>query len=105
MVSDSQRKRLADAIDALAVVISEIIADRVRTAEAESKTKANALPAAAPDLLNKKQLAQRLGIGLRTVDTWIRKRYVPYIKYGKLVRFRWSEVERYLERLEVRPRW
>ena len=86
--------------------VAEIISDLVRTAEAQSEAKAKVLPTAAvADVINKKQLAQRLGIGLRTVDTWMKKRYVPYLKYGKVVRFRWGEVERYLERLETRPRW
>jgi excisionase family DNA binding protein len=102
----SETKRLADAINSLASVIAEIIAGRVRRLEQESERQIMELPAKVVDpLLNKKQLAARLGIGLRTVDTWIKKGYLPYIKYGKLVRFRWSEVEHYLERLEMRPRW
>src|SRR5262249_19729908 len=106
MQSESETKRLADAINSLALVIAEIITERVRNLEAETERRIRGLPAKVVDpLLNKRELAQRLGVGLRTVETWMKKRYLPYVKYGKLVRFRWSEVEHYIERLELRPRW
>src|SRR5258708_6165815 len=100
MQNGCETKRLADAINALALVIAEIITARVRNLEVESDRRIKELPAKVVDaVLTKKELAERLRIGMRTVDGWMKKGYLPYIKYGKLVRFRWSEVERCLERL------
>jgi excisionase family DNA binding protein len=43
-------------------------------------------------LLTKRELAPRLRIAVRTLDDWMGKNRVPYIKVGKTVRFRWSDV-------------
>ena len=46
----------------------------------------------------KKEAAQRLGCGMRTLDTWMRRGIVPFYKISKKVAFKWSEVEAVLER-------
>jgi excisionase family DNA binding protein len=43
-------------------------------------------------LLTKRGLAPRLHCSIRTVDEWMRKGRIPYIKAGKTVRFRWADV-------------
>jgi excisionase family DNA binding protein len=43
-------------------------------------------------LLNKRGLAVKLGISKRTVDAWMHQKRLPFIKVGKTVRFRWSDV-------------
>jgi excisionase family DNA binding protein len=47
---------------------------------------------ASDGLLNKWQLAEKLGIGKRTVDLWMKQKRLPFIKVGKTVRFRWPDV-------------
>ncbi len=42
-------------------------------------------------LLDKGEVAARLRIGRRSVDNWM-KRGLPYIKWGKTVRFHWEDV-------------
>jgi excisionase family DNA binding protein len=54
-----------------------------------------------PPPLTKEELARHMRVGLRTVDNWIASRRVPYIKIGRLVRFRLSDVERALKRYTV----
>ena len=49
-------------------------------------------------LLDKRGLAVRLDISKRTVDTWMRQKRLPFIKIGKMVRFRWPDV---LEKLNA----
>ena len=106
MVDASETKRLEQAIAWLATTIAEIITERVRRLEAEAERTIRNLPEKVEDpMLTKKELAQRLGIGVRTVDSWMVRRVVPYFKIGKSVRFRWKEVYGYLKRLEIRPRW
>ena len=46
----------------------------------------------------KKEAAQRLGCGMRTLDTWMRRGIVPFYKISKKVAFKWSEIEAVLER-------
>ena len=52
-------------------------------------------------LLNKRQLAAKLGISKRTCDAWMKHKRLPFLKIGKSVRFRWPDV---LQQLNQRYR-
>ena len=47
---------------------------------------------ASDSLDTKRELAARLRRSTRTVDDWMRKGKLPYIKIGKSVLFRWRDV-------------
>jgi excisionase family DNA binding protein len=47
---------------------------------------------ASDGLLNKRQLAVKLGISKRTVDAWMKRKRLCFVKVGKTVRFRWPDV-------------
>jgi excisionase family DNA binding protein len=47
---------------------------------------------ASDGLLDKPELAAKLRISKRTVDVWMKKQRLPFIKIGKTVRFRWPDV-------------
>ena len=49
-------------------------------------------------LLSKKEVAARLRISPRTLDQWMRKKRISYLKIGKTVRFRLADV---LEKLNA----
>ena len=49
-------------------------------------------------LLDKREVAARLRISPRTLDSWLRKKRIPFFKIGTTVRFRMSDV---LERLQA----
>jgi excisionase family DNA binding protein len=53
---------------------------------------------ASDGLLSKRGLAPRLQISVRTVDEWMRKGRIPFLKIGKSVRFRLPDV---LEKLDL----
>jgi len=53
---------------------------------------------ASDGLLNKRQVAVKLGVSKRTVDMWMRAKRLPYVKLGKSVRFYWPDV---LEKLQA----
>ena len=57
------------------------------------------LPATAgsDELIEKPETARRLRVSTRTLDDWMRTRKVPYLKIGKTVRFRWSDVLAHLQ--------
>jgi excisionase family DNA binding protein len=56
---------------------------------------------ASDGLLNKHQLAVKLGVSKRTVDAWMRAKRLPFIKVGKSVRFHWPDVLQKLQTLRV----
>jgi excisionase family DNA binding protein len=49
-------------------------------------------------LLRKRELAPQLGISSRTLDVWMAQGRVPFLKIGRSVRFRLSDV---LEKLNA----
>jgi excisionase family DNA binding protein len=49
-------------------------------------------------LLRKKELAQQLAISKRTLDVWMQKGRISFLKVGRSVRFRLSDV---LEKLQT----
>jgi excisionase family DNA binding protein len=56
-------------------------------------TLGNPLVAPAADgLLTKHELAERLRVSSRTVDVYMRNKRLPFLKIGKTVRFRWTDV-------------
>jgi excisionase family DNA binding protein len=60
---------------------------------ADSQIEALGTQSKAEGLLTKFDLAARLQLSVRTVDTWMRKGRLPYLKVGeKTVRFRWPDV-------------
>ena len=51
-----------------------------------------------PEYLTKQQVAQRLNISLRTVDSLMKRGVLPYHKLGRLVRFQPADVDAHLGR-------
>jgi predicted site-specific integrase-resolvase len=63
----------------------------------------NPLRVEGEEYLTKLELSQRLKVGVRTVDRWMREGKVPPHKFTlKVVRFKWVEVQRALEEKEQR---
>jgi excisionase family DNA binding protein len=52
-------------------------------------------PAAEP-FIDKAEVAKRTQMKVRTVNDWMKRGLLPYYKVGRLVRFKWSEVEAHL---------
>jgi excisionase family DNA binding protein len=46
-------------------------------------------------LFNTKEVAQALGVSLRTLQEKRNRREIPFIQYGDIVRFRLSDIEQY----------
>ncbi len=55
-------------------------------------------------LLTPQQLADYLGVKLSTIYHWSHLGYVPTVKLGNLIRFRWSTVSKWLEKKESKGR-
>ena len=51
--------------------------------------------------MTKSELAKFLKVSPRTVDNYVSSRRIPYIKLGRLIRFRPADVERALKRYTV----
>ena len=50
------------------------------------------------DFITKEEVARRLKKTTRTVENWQRRGYIPFVKVGQSVLFRWSSVVAHLER-------
>lgn len=49
-------------------------------------------------LLTYKDVAMRLAVSPQTVRVWVMKQKIPFIKIGRLVRFKEEEIEQWIER-------
>lgn len=57
-----------------------------------------------PDLVNKKQAAEYLGIAVRTLDDWRAAKAIPYIAHGGYIRFRRRDLDDFLDAHTIQPR-
>ena len=55
-------------------------------------------------LLTAKQVSEILEVKPKTVYEWVGKKEIPYVKIGRLVRFKKSEVFQWIESRTIRPR-
>lgn len=55
-------------------------------------------------LLTNKQTANILGLSVATVNNWRYQedRPLPYVKVGRAVRYRLSDVQKYIQKLETK---
>ena len=54
-------------------------------------------------LLTKREMAAYFGITERTIESWMRRRYIPFIKIGQSVRFRVANVLQYVDNKYLMP--
>jgi excisionase family DNA binding protein len=52
-------------------------------------------------LLDKRETARRIGKSVRTLDAWMKRGRLPYMKVGRSVLFRWGAVMEKLESFRV----
>ena len=62
------------------------------------------VPATTKQLLTNKELAEKYQVCLRTVANWKRRKIIPHLRVGNVVRFDKDEVSKALERLTIRAR-
>lgn len=51
-------------------------------------------------LLTVKEIAKRLGVKKSTIYHWSHIGYIPTVKLGNLIRFRWSSILKWLDKRE-----
>ena len=49
-----------------------------------------------------KELSEILGVEISTLYAWVHLRQIPYYKIGRLVKFKKSEIEGWLQQRKVR---
>ncbi|TDW96417.1 helix-turn-helix transcriptional regulator [Dinghuibacter silviterrae] len=55
-------------------------------------------------LLNKKEIAEVLGVSVKAIDKWVCERRIPFIKLSqKCVRFVPSQMRMYLNKFRIKP--
>jgi len=60
-----------------------------------------AIDCASERLLNKRELANRLGVSTRTVDDWQHRGRIAFLKIGRSCRYRWLDVIEKLNQYRV----
>jgi len=53
------------------------------------------------ELLKKNDIAKICGVSLRTVNNWINRRLISYVKFGKSVRFVPSDIQKFIASRKV----
>jgi excisionase family DNA binding protein len=48
--------------------------------------------------ISKSQLAARMQVSVRTVESWMQQQKVPFKRIGRTIRFDWSDVRDHLSR-------
>ena len=103
----SETKRLADAVASIAATIVEIINEKLKAATTAqpgsvplmATTTATTTAKVPEGWIRKKELAQHLKVSLRTIDNWIGKGMIPYIRLGsRMILFKQSLVDESLNR-------
>lgn len=55
-------------------------------------------------LLAKPDVAAWLGVSVKTIDTWVRMREIPFVRVGRLVRFERAVIEDWITTRRRGPR-
>ena len=53
------------------------------------------------ELIDKRGLAKKLGVSIRSIDVLMKDKGLPYFKIGRVVRFKVDEVNKWLEERKV----
>jgi excisionase family DNA binding protein len=54
--------------------------------------------------LNRKQLANILGVSVKTIRNWEEQKLIPYLQIGHVIRFDLDKVEKALDKFERKVR-
>ena len=112
MKNTPEIERLSDAVASIASTIAEIIDTKLKAA-AEMSDTANVVaeppslaPTATEGWVGKMEVAQHFKISRRTVDNWMSNGCLPFIRLGRNVRFKLSQVDEAMHRRHgIQGRW
>jgi len=108
--SPNETKRLADAVANIAATIVEIIDFRVKQRwerELEEAMDRGQIGPASfeKSWVGKRIVAKHLGVTPRTIDSWMKRGLLPYIRVGRNVRFKLRDVDDSVRQsMYLRPR-
>ena len=54
-------------------------------------------------LMDISEVAQRLGVKVNTVYSWVNQRKIPYVKMGRLLKFDLSDIAAWVAERKVKP--
>jgi excisionase family DNA binding protein len=92
----SDAKQLADALATLATTLTVILTRKLEVVgeELERKVALNTADA----MLTKPEVAKHFGITVRTLENWMVQGYVPFLRFGRVIRFSLADVQRHAEK-------
>jgi excisionase family DNA binding protein len=86
---------LADALTVLATTLTEILTEKLQAIGQETERKVALKTADA--MLTKQEIAKHFGITERTVENWMDRGYVPFLRIGRNIRFSLADGQRHVE--------
>ena len=92
----SDTKQLADALTTFSTTLTEILTRKLEVIGEELERKVALKTADA--MLTKPEVAKYFGVTVRTLENWMTQGYVPYIRFGRAVRFSLADVQRHVEK-------
>jgi excisionase family DNA binding protein len=100
MNDNQETESLQKALAALAAAINKIISESVEHVLTEKQLVKNLIngreSVSTGRILTKKQAAELLHITTRTVEDWMKRGLLPYLKIGRTVRFKEDDLMRHL---------
>jgi excisionase family DNA binding protein len=88
--------QLADALTTFATALTKILTQKLELIGEEVERKV-ALKAA-DAMLTKEEIAKYFGVTVRTVENWMIQGYLPYLRFGRAVRFSLADVQRHVDK-------
>lgn len=55
-------------------------------------------------LLTAKQISELLEVSVSAVYDWVSRRQIPYVKLGRLIRFKKNEIFRWVDTRTIKPK-
>src|SRR5262249_40116113 len=105
MNHNSETRQLAESVTNLAKTITAFIESKIRelaptpnTGADETANGGKSLLAPAEGWVGKKHVAQHFNVSVRTVDNWMNKGLIPYIRIGRSLRLKLSDVDEAMNR-------
>jgi excisionase family DNA binding protein len=92
----SDTKQLADALTTFATTLTGILTRKLEVIGEELERKVALKTADA--MLTKPEVAKHFGITVRTLENWMTQGYVPYLRFGRVIRFSLADVQRHAEK-------
>ncbi len=91
-------RKMADGFERIVEILIDEAAKTLARIEAKVEEKIPEPEKPLPGWVNRKRIAEHLGVSERTVGSWIAKRRIPYVRMSRRILFKVEDVDEHLKR-------